>query len=64
MVKVGDKVTFRPEGWSDTEGEKPRSAGKVLRGRVIYVHPKRRYYVAEGEVDGVKIREAFLILPG
>lgn len=61
MVKVGDKVTFRPEGWSDAEGAKPHSAGKVLRGRVIYVHPKLRYYVAEGEVDGAKIREAFFL---
>lgn len=64
MVKVGDKVTFRPEGWSDTQGMRRDRRGKSLRARVIYVHPKRRYYVAEGEVDGVKIREAFLILPG
>ena len=34
-----------------------------MKGRVIYIHPKGRFYVAEGEVGGRTIREAYQILP-
>lgn len=34
-----------------------------VKGRVIYVHPKGRFYVAEGEVGGRTIREAYKIIP-
>lgn len=34
-----------------------------VKGTVIFVRPKGRYYVAQGEVGGRTIREAYQIIP-
>lgn len=51
-VQVGDIVFERlmfDKGRSET----------VYKGKVIYVHPERRFYRAEFELPGGKVREAF-----
>jgi hypothetical protein len=51
-MRVGDKITIR---LGVECGEKtPVSA------RVVYIHPQRRYYVAEFTIGGRTAREAFL----
>ena len=34
-----------------------------MKGKIVYIHPQRRYFVAEGQVGGRTIREAFQIIP-
>lgn len=49
---VGDKIKITPT----LEGR----AGAAVTATVVYIHPKRRYYVAEYLVgDGTPLREAF-----
>ena len=63
MVKLGDKITFKPSGFSDQISVKDPSTGKScsrkVTGKVIYVHPQGRYYTVEAELDGRTIRESF-----
>lgn len=51
-VKVGDIVTER------LMFDKGKSAASY-EGVVIYVHPEGRFYRAEFELPGGKVREAF-----
>lgn len=33
--------------------------GRLFSGRVVWIHPERRFYVVEFEFDGGSFREAF-----
>lgn len=61
-MRVGDKYSFTPTAF---EGEKDGALpGKTQKprqvtGRIIYIHPKRRYFTAEAVVNGQTIRESF-----
>lgn len=63
-MKVGDPVLFVPDCWVHGQGsESLLNRTGAVRGKVIYLHPSGRYYVAEGQVGGRTIREAFQIIP-
>lgn len=54
-MQTGDKVHIIL-----TAGE---DRGKLVPATVVYIHPQRRFYVAEHIVEaGRPIREAFLLL--
>lgn len=40
-IKVGDRRTEQPQTFGD---------GRLMEGRVVYVHPKGRWYTVEFEV--------------
>ena len=64
MVKLGDKKQFVPAGFNahanliDPKTKKP--VANCVVGRVVYVHPARRYYTVEVEMNGAVFRESFL----
>lgn len=63
-MKVGDPVLFMPDCWVHGQGsESVLEHSGPVRGKVVYIHPKGRYYVAEGQVGGRTIREVFQIIP-
>ena len=63
-MNVGDPISFVPDAWVHGQGaETVLRRTAHVKGRVIYVHPKGRFYVAEGEVGGRTIREAYKIIP-
>lgn len=63
-MKVGDPVLFMPDCWVHGQGsESVLEHSGPVRGKVVYIYPKGRYYVAEGQVGGRTIREAFQIIP-
>ena len=60
-MKVGDKFTFTPSEWST---DKTRYASGMtipihVKGKVVWIHPKKRFFLAEGQVHGVTVRETF-----
>lgn len=63
-MKVGDPIVFAPDCWIHGQGSETLLA-KVsqVKGTIIFVQPKGRYYVAQGEVGGRTIREAYQIIP-
>lgn len=63
-MKVGDPVLFVPDCWVHGQGSESMLAHTgAVRGKVVYIDPKGYYYVAEGQVRGRTIREAFSIIP-
>lgn len=51
MYRIGDKIMFRPTFLrQDKNGRRLRSRDPVP-GRVVYIHPKGRFLVAERRVD-------------
>ena len=56
IVEVGDSVLRHPIIFSDSTDKSKR---KMIRGTVIYVHPKKRYHVVEFGFPRGNIRESF-----
>lgn len=65
-MQVGDSYTWTPMAF---EGETSGERGKRLRrtrsvtGRIVYIHPQRRYFLAEAKVGSHLLRECFPITP-
>lgn len=63
MVKLGDKITFKPSGFNSLSSVIDPVTGKErsgeVTGKVVYVHPAGRYYTVEVEEDGRTYRESF-----
>lgn len=59
MVKVGQTVK-QLVNFSQDKSEGRPTDKEILYGKVIYVHPKRRFYTVEFTMwDGTKIRSSF-----
>ena len=62
-IREGDRITFTPSAFAPHDvilRDGTRLPGTV-KGRVTWIHPRRRFYLAEADVDGVPIRECFII---
>lgn len=57
MIRVGDTVMHYISGVEAEHGDKI-----LRRGTIVYIHPEGRYYTAEFEVGGCRIRESYKIL--
>ncbi len=55
MINLGDKVSVTPVTFGRTETH-PKAQHM---GVVVYVHPKRRFFTAEFELPGGRVRESF-----
>lgn len=61
MVKVGDKHSFVPSEFA-TEKTKFGNGMKIptrITGKVVWIHPKGRFFLVEAFVHGIRIRETF-----
>lgn len=59
MIQVGDKVK-KKFSLADHADGRSDSTTKVYYGNVIWIHPQRRFYLAEFEISkGNKIRSCF-----
>ena len=61
-MRVGDKLTWTPSGFDhEVSGERADRQRKLrsVTGRIVYIHPAGRYYLAEARVGGAVIRECF-----
>lgn len=59
MVKIGDPITFKPDAFVAVQ-QAGRGGTKTpvrVTGRVAWIHPQKRFLVAEATVNGVVIRE-------
>lgn len=63
-MKLGDKLTWTPSGFDQEKSSKAPDRQHKLRsvtGRIAYIHPEGRYYLAEAHVGREVIRECFPI---
>ena len=67
-MEIGDQITWLPAAFEgDKSRLKPGRSEKLRRtqsvtGRIVYIHPKRRYFVAEAPLGDSVIRESFVIV--
>lgn len=59
-MQVGDPVAFTPSVFETpakigSHGRK--MAPERVQGVVVYIHPQRRFYIAEYTVNGYKLQE-------
>ena len=60
-MKVGDKFTWIPSEFL-TERTKFGNGMTIpinVKGRVAWIHPRKRFFLAEGLCNGTLIRECF-----
>lgn len=65
-MQVGDSYTWTPmafEGEASGERDKCLRRARSVTGRIVYIHPQRRYFLAEAKVGNAMIRECFPITP-
>lgn len=63
-MRVGDKLTWTPAAFEPEDSGQRSDKLRRLRtvtGRIVYIHPARRYYMAEAKVGSETIRECFPI---
>lgn len=57
-MSIGDTYSWTPaafEGASGCSFEKLRT----VHGRIVYINEAHRYFTAEAEVNGIRLRESF-----
>lgn len=59
-IKLGARIPLIPITLGDAIDICNKNKRTML-GTVVYIHPKRRYFTAEFEVHGQKIKESFLL---
>nr|WP_317324489.1 hypothetical protein [uncultured Flavonifractor sp.] len=63
-MRLGEKITWTPAAFEhELSGERANRMRKLrsVTGRIVYIHPENRYYLAEARVGSEVIRECFLI---
>ena len=64
-MQVGDKYTWTPAAWCGETAASPPGKKKAIprsvTGKVIYIHPRRRYFTVQAKVNGGWITESFAI---
>ena len=61
-MRIGEKITWTPAACEhELSGERANKMRKLrsVTGRIVYLHPARRYYMAEAKVGNETIRECF-----
>ena len=53
MIQVGDTYSWVPTSYEGASGI------MGIKGRVIYINERHRYFTAEADVNGFTIRESF-----
>lgn len=63
-MRKGQKITWTPSAFEhELSGERANRQRKLrsVTGRIVYIHPARRYYMAEAKVGNETIRACFPI---
>lgn len=59
-MRIGEKITWTPSAFdhevSGQRADKQREL-RTVTGRIAYIHPARRYYMAAAKVGNETIRE-------
>ena len=50
-------------GGASGERDKRLRRARSVTGRIVYIHPQRRYFLAEAKVGNAVIRECFPMTP-
>lgn len=57
IVFVGDTVSIKPSIYVSKDGQS--FVDKRIRGKIVYVNRRHRYFTVEYQLTGGRIRESF-----
>jgi len=62
MIKLGERRTVYPVTFTEAQPESKKR--RPMTGRVVYIHPRRRFCTLEFDTRGGPIRESFQLIEG
>lgn len=58
-MNIGEPFSWIPAAFEGASGLGSFEKLKTVHGRIVYINESRRYFTAEAEVNGIKLRESF-----
>ena len=58
-MNIGDTYSWAPAAFEGASGLVSFEKLKTVHGRIVYINERHRYFTAEAEVNGKKLRESF-----
>ena len=58
-MNIGDTYSWTPAAFEGAGGLGSFEKLKPVHGRIGYINERHRYFTAEAEVNGIKLREIF-----
>ena len=56
---IGEPFSWIPAAFESASGLGSFEKLKTVHGRIIYINEAHRYFTAEAEVNGIRLRESF-----
>lgn len=58
-MNIGDTYSWTPDAFEGASGLGSFEKLKTVHGRIVYINERHRYFTAEADVNGIKLRESF-----
>jgi len=60
-IHIGDELKLKPKTFynTDNDSNSGRNPKAELKGKVVYIHPEKRFFDAEFKLAGGTVRESF-----
>lgn len=58
-MNIGDTYSWKPAAFEGASGICSFEKLRIVHGRIVYINEAHRYFTAEAEVNGIKLRESF-----
>lgn len=58
-MNIGDTYSWAPAAFEGASGICSFEKLKTVHGRIVYINAAHRYFTAEEEINGNKLRESF-----
>lgn len=58
-MNIGDTYNWTPAAFEGESGLGSFEKLKTVHGRIVYINERYRYFTAEAEVNGIRLRESF-----
>ena len=58
-LNIGDTYSWIPAAFEGASGLCSFEKLRTVHGRIVYINERHRYFAAEAEVNGIRLRESF-----
>lgn len=58
-MRINDTITWTPAAFEGANGIMSVGRCGEVHGRIVYINHKHRYFTAEADINGYKLRESF-----
>nr|DAH47772.1 MAG TPA: hypothetical protein [Caudoviricetes sp.] len=56
---IGEPFSWKPAAFEGASGLGSFEKLRTVHGRVVYINEAYRYFTAEADINGIKLRESF-----